>query len=109
MIVVADGDILKNLISPKGEVYPLGYDMHSRQSFNGNSELLVNAVNYLCDDEGLMSIRLREIKLRLLSEQKVKEGKSLWTGLNIIIPVALVILFGFLNYYTRKRKYSRSW
>lgn len=109
MIIVSDGDIAKNLISPKGEVYPLGYDMYSRQMFKGNSEFLINAINYLCDDEGLMSVRLREIKLRLLNKDKVKENKTMWKSLNVLIPSALVLIFGFISFYMRKRKYSRPW
>lgn len=109
MIVVADGNIPDNVISSKGEVYPLGFDINSRRTYSGNKEFMLNAINYLCDDEGLMSIRLREIKMRLLNKTKVLKEKTFWQTINTVLPVVLVLLFGFVAHYLRKRKYSNSW
>ena len=115
MVVVADGDIAINKISSRGEVYPLGFDPLIQNPnrapiiFKGNKEFLINAVNYLCDDEGLMSVRLREITMRLLNKDKVKQGKTLWKTLNTLLPVVLIVLFGILASYFRKRKYTRAW
>jgi len=115
MIVVADGDIAINKISPGGEVYPLGFDpmvqVPNRQPiiFNGNKEFLINALNYLCDDEGLMSVRLREITMRLLNKEKVTKDKTLWKTVNTLFPVVVIVLFGIIAYYVRKRKYTKAW
>lgn len=109
MIVVSDGDVPKNVISSKGEVYPIGFDINSRRTFNGNKEFLLNAINYLCDDEGLMSIRLREIKMRLLNKAKISNDKTFWKTMNTLVPVIIVLLFGFVAHYYRKRKYTKSW
>ncbi len=115
MIVVADGDIAINKISSRGEVYPLGFDPLIQNPnrapiiFKGNQEFLINAVNYLCDDEGLMSVRLREITMRLLDKEKVKAGKTLWKTLNTLLPVVLIILFGVIASYIRKKKYTKAW
>ena len=69
MIVVADGDIAKNEYQRNtGMVYPLGYDMYSRQQF-ANKTFLLNCMNYLLDDEGLLQLRSREVKLRLLDKK----------------------------------------
>jgi gliding-associated putative ABC transporter substrate-binding component GldG len=107
MIVVASSSVIRNELSTKGEMYPLGYDINTRKTFKGNKQLIMNSVNYLCDDEGLMSIRLREIKLRLLNKDKVVSEKTLWQITNTIIPVLFVLLFGLIASYFRKRKYTK--
>ncbi|NJO91254.1 MAG: gliding motility-associated ABC transporter substrate-binding protein GldG [Chloroflexia bacterium] len=115
MVVVADGDIAANKISSRGEVYPVGFDPLIQNPnrapiiFKGNKEFIINAMNYLCDDEGLMSVRLREITMRLLDKDKVKTGKTLWKTINTLIPVLLIILFGIVAYFIRKRKYTKAW
>ncbi|MDR0713112.1 MAG: gliding motility-associated ABC transporter substrate-binding protein GldG, partial [Bacteroidales bacterium] len=81
MIVVSDGDIAVNDVqhTPQGDVpvRPLGYDRYSRQTF-GNKDFLVNALNYLTDDAGLMKLRNREFQLRLLDKQKLNDELSKW-------------------------------
>lgn len=109
MIVVSDGDIALNLVSPKGEIYPLGYDVNSERTYQGNKEFLLNAINYLCDDEGIMSVRLREIKMRLLNKKRVSNEKAFWRTMNTLAPVFLVILFALISWYFRKRKYTKTW
>ena len=109
MIVVSDGDIALNLVSPKGEIYPLGYDVNSQRTYQGNREFLLNAINYLCDDEGIMSVRLREIKMRLLNKERVSKEKAFWKTMNTLAPVFLVILFALISWYLRKRKYTKTW
>ncbi len=115
MVVVADGDIAINKISSRGEVYPIGFDPMIQNPnrapiiFKGNKEFLINTVNYLCDDEGLMSVRLREITMRLLDRDKVKAGKTLWKTINTLVPVLSIALFGIVAYFIRKRKYTRDW
>jgi len=109
MVVVSDGDIPVNKVSAKGEVYPIGFDVNSQRQYMGNKDLMLNAINYLCDDEGLMAIRLREIKMRLLSKEKVLQEKAFWKIINTALPVVIIILFGVFASYLRKRKYSRAW
>lgn len=107
MIVLAGSSVIRNELSAKGEVYPLGFDINTRKTFKGNKELIMNSVNYLCDDEGLMSIRLREIKLRLLNKSKILSGKTFWQLTNTVVPVVFVLIFGLIAGYFRKRKYTR--
>ena len=107
MIVVADGDIIKNQVKTSGarpEPYPLGYDRYTGQTF-GNKEFILNAMNYLIDKNGLISIRSREIKLRLLDKTKINENKLFWQMLNTIVPVVLVLILGVVMFFVRKRKY----
>lgn len=109
MIIVSDGDVIKNQLQPGAqglETLPCGYDRYSGQQF-GNRDFLLNCMNYLCDDGGLLSVRSRDIKLRLLDGSRVSEEKAKWQVINTIVPVMLVVLFGVGQYYVRKRKYGR--
>ncbi len=109
MIVIADGDIIKNQVQFSSGNYtplPLGYDRHTGQTF-GNKDLILNAVNYLCDDAGLMSVRSRELRLRALDVNKARENLISWQLINILVPIALVIIFGIIQFAIRKRRFSK--
>lgn len=106
MIVISDGDVIRNQVKKStGEVFPLGYDRYTRETF-GNKKLIQNCIDYLCDDSGIIEIRSKEIKLRLLDKGKVKKERNFWTMINIGLPIALILLFGFINKWIRKRKYA---
>lgn len=106
MLVVSDGDIIRNQIHiSQRRPLPLGFDQYTRRQF-GNRDFLLNAVNYLCDDSGLISVRSREVKLRLLDEVRIKNQKILWQTFNTLAPVVMVLLIGFTRLYLRKRKYA---
>ena len=104
MIVIADGDVIKNQFS-KGKPLPLGFDRNTNQTF-GNKEFLLNAVNYLLDDTGLMNVRNKEVKIPFLDVERIANEKQKWQLINIILPLLLLVVFGFLFNYFRKRKYS---
>jgi len=107
MIVVGDGDIAKNQFHmSKGYPLPLGYDQFTRETF-GNKDFLLNAVNFLCDDSGLISVRSRELKLRLLDSTKLNSQRLFWQLINTLVPLFLIIGFGIAKYRLRKNKYSR--
>ena len=108
MIVFADGDLIANqyrILNGVPEYMPLGYDRFSKQTF-GNKALLLNAVNYLCDDEGLMELRSRVFKIRLLDKVRLKEGKLMWRVLNVLFPILFISAFGAVYVYVRRRKYK---
>lgn len=106
MIVVSDGDVIKSQVNrSRQQVYPLGYDMYTDQTF-GNKTFILNCIDYLIDESGLISLRSKQFKLRLLDAGKVKEGKTSWQALNMIIPVALIIVFGIIYNYIRKRRFA---
>lgn len=106
MIVVADGDIAKNEYQRStGMIYPTGYDLYSKQQF-ANKTFLLNCMNYLLDDEGLLQLRSREIKLRLLDKKKTATQVTKWKFINVAVPVLIIIGFGLIQYYIRKKKYS---
>jgi len=109
MIVIADGDIIRNQMQFSQGNYlplPLGYDRYTGQQF-GNKELILNAMNYLTENEGLISIRSKELKLRLLDRTKVENERTFWQILNVVVPVVLVLIFGLTLAWMRKRRYAR--
>ncbi len=108
MIVIADGDIAKNQFHfSQGYALPLGYDQYTRQTF-GNKELLLNSLNYLCDETGLISIRSRELKLRMLDTERIDKQRLLWQLINTVVPVLIIIAFGLVLSRIRRRIYTRS-
>jgi ABC-2 type transport system permease protein len=109
MIVVADGDIVKNQLqagTASPVPLPLGYDKYTGQRF-GNQDFVLNAVNYLCDDSGLLSVRSREVKLRILDAARVDSERTKWQIINTLVPILLVLIFAFVQGYLRKRKYTK--
>ena len=107
MIVVADGDIIRNQFHiPKGYPLPLGFDQYTQITY-GNKEFIENAISYLVDGEGLIGIRSRELKIRLLDMNKVNDNAILWQVVNVIIPSAIIVVFGFVLALIRKRKFTK--
>ena len=109
MIVIADADIIRNEVRRMGKEetpFPLGQDKYTGQLF-GNRDFLINCMNYLVDNNGLMELRSRELKLRLLNKVKVKSEKTRWQIINVFGPVLILISSGILYGYIRKRSYTR--
>ncbi|HOI33053.1 MAG TPA: hypothetical protein PLC47_09825, partial [Bacteroidales bacterium] len=107
MIVIADGDMARNQFHlQQGYPLPLGYDQYTRQTF-GNKNFLLNAISYLVEGEGLISIRSRELKLRLLDANKVSVGRLQWQLFNTVLPVLFIILSGLLFAWLRKKRFTR--
>jgi ABC-2 type transport system permease protein len=104
MIVLADGDVGKNQIL-KGKPTDLARDKWTNEQF-GNKDFLLNAVDYLLDDAGLMELRNKTLKINILDKQKAFKERTFWQFLNIGLPLILLFSFGFIFNYLRKRKYS---
>ncbi|GAA3652472.1 gliding motility-associated ABC transporter substrate-binding protein GldG [Flavivirga jejuensis] len=104
IIVIADGNIIKNDVI-KNRPQELGFDHWTGKTY-GNKEFLLNAVNYLLDDDGLINIRSKEIAVAFLDHQKVATEKSKWQLTNILLPLGLLIFFGLGFNYIRKKKYT---
>ncbi len=110
ILVVTDGDMIRNDVRIEGGRYmaeKLGYDKYTYQTF-GNLEFILNAVNYMTDETGLMELRSREFRLRLLDRSVTKDRQAVvyWKVINSMVPVLLIILFGILYNLYRKRKYT---
>lgn len=104
MIVMSDGDVIANEIS-KGQPLELGVDKWTNQRY-GNKDFLLNSVNYLLDDTGLLHIRSKKIKINFLDKQKAFEEAKKWQFINIAFPLIILTLFGGLFYYFRYKKYQ---
>lgn len=110
-LVIADGDIIRNQLNilnpdiPKGTPLPLGFDQFTGAQY-GNKDFMLNAVDYLLDDSGLIAIRSRELQIRLLDSTRIKNNKLFWQLLNTALPIVLILLFGLIYSLLRKRRYA---
>lgn len=110
MIVVADGDCARNVVKVQEGKYltqPLGFDQYTNTTF-GNREFLLNCINYLLDDSGVMALRNREVKVRMLDRIRIAQQLGFWRVFNVGLPVLLIIALGMVYLIIRKRKYSKA-
>ncbi|MQY79592.1 MAG: gliding motility-associated ABC transporter substrate-binding protein GldG [Bacteroidetes bacterium] len=108
MIIVADGDVIRNEVSVRADrIIPLtlGQDRYTQQTY-GNKEFILNAVHYLAEETSLVEIRSRTLTLRLLDKTKIINEKFKWQLINTVLPVLILVLFGLVNRYFRKRKFA---
>nr|WP_183413457.1 gliding motility-associated ABC transporter substrate-binding protein GldG [Microbacter margulisiae] len=108
MIVVSDGDIIRNDVQDnqgKLQALPLGYDRYSNRQYS-NRAFIVNAVQYLSDQDGWMNLRSRQFKLRLLNRLASTEGKLTWQLINVLAPVLLLLVFAALYLFIRKKRFQ---
>ena len=107
MIVVADGDIIRNQIDIKTrKPLPLGFDQYTQNTY-ANKEFIENAIGYLVEGEGMIDIRSRELKVRLLDDTKINRERTKWQVVNTLLPIAVIIALGFVMAFIRKKKYSK--
>ncbi|MEN8817093.1 MAG: gliding motility-associated ABC transporter substrate-binding protein GldG [Nonlabens sp.] len=104
IVLIADGDVLKNQVL-KGEAQDLGFDIRTGQLY-GNKEFLMNTVNYLLDDTGLIKLRNKNIQVPFLDSKKITDEKFKWQFINVVLPLLLVAGFGFVFMWLRKKKYA---
>eukprot|EP00919_Chromeraceae_sp_WS-2016_P081817 GHVR01193233.1.p1 GENE.GHVR01193233.1~~GHVR01193233.1.p1 ORF type:complete len:440 (-),score=23.58 GHVR01193233.1:412-1731(-) len=104
MIVIADGDVGKNQIL-KQEPYDLSRDKWTNEQF-GNKDFLLNAVDYLLDDIGLMELRNKSLQIPILDKQRAFRERTYWQFINLGIPVLMLLVFGIGFQWLRKRKYQ---
>lgn len=110
-VVIADGDVVKNqlnIINPgmqRGVPLPLGFDQYIPIQY-GNGDFMMNVVDYLLDESGLIEVRSRELKIRLLSQTEITESRTYWAILNTGVPILFIVVFGLGYTWNRKRKYA---
>lgn len=105
MIVISDGNVIKNQLDKNYQPLELGYDKWTNNLY-ANKEFLMNCVNYLLDDNGLINIRSKQVNLPLLDKIKVTENYLYSQLLTIGVPILILVLFGFGFAFLRKRRYS---
>ena len=106
MIVISDGDLIKNQLDKNFQPVELGYDQRSGNLYD-NKDFLINCVNYLLDDTGLINIRSKDLDLPLLEKEKVYENYTRTQLITIGLPILILLLFGVVFTFLRKRKYSK--
>jgi ABC-2 type transport system permease protein len=110
LFVLSDGDIAANEVQFEQGAFraqPLGYDRYTRQTF-GNREFIMNVVNYMTDETGIIELRSREFKLRLLNRELISQKLQLlkWKLVNTLLPLLLVLVAGLAIQVVRKRRYK---
>ena len=106
MIVVSDGDLIRNSVSNNGDIYPLGYDRFIKYTYLGNKKFIMNSIHFLCDETGLTQLKAKEIKLRLLDKEKIKNNKTFIQLINILLPLLILLIFAFIFTKMKKKKYA---
>lgn len=106
MIVISDGDLIKNQLDKNFQPVELGYDQRSGNLYD-NKDFLINCVNYLLDDNGLINIRSKDLDLPLLDKEKVYANYTQTQLITIGLPIVILLLFGAVFTFIRKRKYSK--
>ena len=104
MIVISDGDIGRNQLQ-KGKPFDLAQDKWTGEQF-GNKDFLLNAVDYLLDDNGLIELRNKNVQINLLDKERAYQERTFWQFVNIVLPLLVLLTFGFVFQYIRKRTYS---
>jgi len=111
-LIVSDSDFAANWFNERTqESYPMGYNPYLPQGqniFQGNQDFMINTIEYMISEGGVLEARNREVKLRLLNGPKVREEQTIWQLINIGLPLLFIILFGLVYNYLRRRKYSKS-
>jgi len=106
IIVMADGDVVRNDVNPRNrQPQQLGFDPLTQYTY-ANEDLLRNMMAYLMDENGLIKARNKEVKIRPLDKEKIRNNRAYWQSINLVLPLVVVFLVGWLISYSRKRKYS---
>ncbi len=106
ILVVADGDVIRNEINEeKGTFYPLGFDKYFKHWY-GNEDFLLNALNYLTDGEGILLSRTKTVGMRPLDALKIRDNRMQIRLFNIVLPLAMLLVFGVIRYVWTRKKYT---
>lgn len=106
MIVISDGNVIKNQLDKNYQPLELGFDKWTNTLY-ANKEFMLNCVNYLLDDNGLINIRSKEVDLPMLDKEKVYAQYTTSQIITVGLPLVVLLLFGVLFTILRKRKYSK--
>ena len=104
-IIVSDADVVTNVVTQSQGPLPMGMQQYENYQF-ANKDFLLNALDYMVNNNGLLETRSKDFTLRLLDKQKITEQKTIWQSINIGIPILLVLLFGWLYQLKRKRDFA---
>ena len=107
-MVFSDVDFMKNSVSIRdNKARPIGFNVWEQRVYDGNKDFILNAVEYMLDDSGVLDSRSKQVKLRLLDAVKTKTERKKWQIINIVLPLLFLALFGIIFNVIRRRKYAR--
>ncbi len=104
VVVISDGDLIRNDIV-KGAPVALGFDRYTNTTY-GNKSFFLNIMDYFCDDSGLMSVRSKEFRLRMIDPAVLEADTTVLKWFNVTLPIILLIVFGLIKFYLRLRRYT---
>ncbi len=109
MIVVSDGDVAANYVrdAANKQTAPLGFNRFEKITY-ANKDFIINAVEYLIEPNGVIEARAKEVKLRLLDTVRAKDEQTFWRGLNLVLPLLFLGVFGWLFNWLRRRRYAQN-
>jgi gliding-associated putative ABC transporter substrate-binding component GldG len=105
MVVISDGDLVLNPVNEQEGPLAMGMNSYTRQSF-ANRDFVSNVLFYLTGGEDVIAARSKIFRLRLIDKDKIENEKLFWQGLNMVLPLLLLIGFYFINSFYRKKKYA---
>jgi ABC-2 type transport system permease protein len=107
LVIIADGDLARNDVNPRtNQPQPLGFDPMTNMTF-ANKDFLLNTMAFLTDETGLIQARNKEVRIRPLDKVKIKDSRVKWQFLNLTLPLVILIAYGVLRSYLRKRKFAK--
>lgn len=109
MIVVSDGDVARNDIDVRNnppQAMELGYNRFEKYTY-GNKDFVLNSIEFLLDNRGIIAARTKDFKLRLMDKIRLKEERTYWQVVNVVAPVVLLTIFGLVYAWWRRRKYEK--
>jgi len=107
VLVVADGDFVRNEYNTRtAQTYPLGYDRFAKVQF-ANKDFVLNCLNYMLDAKGVIMAKSKDIKLRPLDKPRIGKERTKWQVFNLVAPLLLLALYGFVRFWLRKRKFAK--
>jgi hypothetical protein len=110
MIIISDGDIVLNG-GYKGAPIPMGvntYTVGTQYEYQfANKQFVENCIEYLINNADLSEAKAKDYKLRLLDPKKTSNERGFWEMLNLALPVLLLVIFGLIYQWWRKRKYTK--
>lgn len=124
VLVVANGSFIANyydsMPSKTGKMMyrpisfnNLRYDevmaqMRMQPLIYGNQEFFQNMVDYMMGDNSVLDIRSKQIDIHPIDKEKVKDQRTKYMLINVVVPSFFIILLAILLFYLRKRRYARS-
>lgn len=105
MVVISDGDLVLNPVNEQEGPLAMGMNSYTRQSF-ANRDFISNVLFYITGGEDVIAARSKIFRLRLIDKDKIENEKLFWQGLNMVLPLLLLMGFYFINSFYRKKKYA---